>query len=114
MTGIQLKSILYKTGLTQIELAEKMGMSQQNFNKSLMVKDIKTGFLEKLCEVLNVKMSFFYPDDYDRGGGGSSKSAHSATAVGSGNTATTGASDDMVKQLLSQNQQLIDIIKKNL
>lgn len=114
MTGIQLKSILYKTGLTQIELAEKMGMSQQNFNKSLMVKDIKTGFLEKLCAVLNVKMSFFYPDDYDRGGGGSSKSAHSATAVGSGNTATTGASDDMVRQLLSQNQQLIDIIKNNL
>lgn len=114
MTGIQLKSILYKTGLTQIELAEKMGMSQQNFNKSLMVQDVKTGFLEKLCEVLDVKMSFFYPDDYDRGGGGSSKSAHSATAVGSGNTATTGASDDMVRQLLSQNQQLIDIIKNNL
>lgn len=113
MTGVQLKSILFKTGLTQIELAEKMGMSQQNFNKALMVKDVKTGFLERLCEVLDVKMAFFYPDDYDRGGG-SSKSAHSATAVGSGNTATTGASDDMVKQLLSQNQQLIDIIKKNL
>lgn len=113
MTGIQLKSILYKTGLTQIELAEKMGMSQQNFNKSLMVQDVKTGFLEKLCEVLDVKMSFFYPDGYDHDSG-SSKTAHSATAVGSGNTATTGASDDMVKQLLSQNQQLIDIIKKNL
>ena len=113
MTGKQLKGILYTTGLQQIELAEKMGMSQQNFNKALMVKDIKTGFLEKLCEVLNVKMSFFYPDDYDRGGG-SFSSANSATAVGSGNTATTGASDDMVRQLLSQNQQLIDIIKNNL
>lgn len=113
MTGKQLKGILYTTGLQQIELAEKMGMSQQNFNKSLMVQDVKTGFLERLCEVLDVKMSFFYPDDYDCGGG-SSKSAHSATAVGSGNTATTGASDDMVRQLLSQNQQLIDIIKKNL
>lgn len=113
MTGVQLKSILFKTGLTQIELAEKMGMTQQNFNKALMVKDIKTGFLERLCEVLDVKMAFFYPDDYDRGGG-SFSSANSATAVGSGNTATTGASDDMVKQLLSQNQQLIDIIKKNL
>ena len=112
MTGVQLKSILFKTGLTQIELAEKMGMSQQNFNKALMVKDIKTGLLERLCEVLNVKMSFFYPDDYDHDG--SFKSAHSATAVGSGNIATTGASDDMVRQLLSQNQQLIDIIKNNL
>lgn len=113
MTGKQLKGILYTTGLQQIELAEKMGMSQQNFNKSLMVQDVKTGFLEKLCEVLNVKMSFFYPDDYDHNDG-SFKSAHSATAVGLGNIATTGASDDMVRQLLSQNQQLIEIIKNNL
>ena len=113
MTGKQLKGILYTTGLQQIELAEKMGMSQQNFNKSLMVQDVKTGFLEKLCEVLNVKMSFFYPDDYDRGGG-SFESAHSATAVWLGNIATTGASDDMVRKLLSQNQQLIEIIKNNL
>lgn len=113
MTGVQLKSVLFKTGLTQIELAEKMGMSQQNFNKALMVKDIKTGLLERLCEVLDVKMSFFYPDDFDHNDG-SSKSTHSATAVGLGNIATTGASDDMVRQLLSQNQQLIDIIKNNL
>lgn len=113
MTGEQLKRILYVAGIPQNELAKKLGMSHQNLYAALKSQDIKTGFLERLCEVLDVKMSFFYPDDYDRGGG-SSKSAHSATAVGSGNTATTGASDDMVRQLLSQNQQLIDIIKKNL
>lgn len=114
MTGERLKHILYMAGISQTELAEKLGTTQQNLYGALKVQDVKTGFLEKLCEVLEVKMSFFYPDDYDRGGGGSSKSAHSATAVGSGNTATTGASDDMVRQLLSQNQQLIDIIKNNL
>lgn len=113
MTGEQLKRILYVAGIPQNELAKKLGTSQQNLYAALKSQDIKTGFLERLCEVLDVKMAFFYPDDYDRGGG-SFASANSATAVGSGNTATTGASDDMVKQLLSQNQQLIDIIKKNL
>lgn len=113
MTGEQLKRILYTAGIPQTELAKKLGTSQQNLYAVLKSQDIKTGFLERLCEVLDVKMAFFYPDDYDRGGGAFS-SANSATAVGSGNTATTGASDDMVKQLLSQNQQLIDIIKKNL
>ena len=113
MTGEQLKRILYAAGISQTELAEKLGTTQQNLYGALKAQDIKTGLLERLCEVLNVKMSFFYPDDYDHGGG-SSKSAHSATAVGLGNIATTGASDDMVRQLLSQNQQLIDIIKNNL
>lgn len=113
MTGEQLKRILYTAGIPQTELAKKLGTSQQNLYAVLKSQDIKTGLLERLCEVLDVKMSFFYPDDYDHGGG-SSKSAHSATAVGLGNIATTGASDDMVRQLLSQNQQLIDIIKNNL
>lgn len=113
MTGEQVKHILYVAGISQAELAKKLSTSQQNLYAALKSPDIKTGFLERLCEVLDVKMSFFYPDDYDRGGG-SFSSANSATAVGSGNTATSGASDDMVKQLLSQNQQLIDIIKKNL
>lgn len=113
MTGERLKRILYTAGIPQTELAKKLGTSQQNLYAVLKSQDIKTGFLERLCEVLDVKMAFFYPDDYDHDGG-SFSSAHSATAVGSGNTATTGASDDMVRQLLSQNQQLIDIIKKNL
>lgn len=113
MTGERLKHILYAAGISQTELAEKLGTTQQNLYGALKAQDIKTGFLERLCEVLDVKMSFFYPDDYNHGGG-QFNTAHSATAVGSGNTATTGASDEMVRQLLLQNQQLIDIIKNNL
>lgn len=113
MTGERLKHILYVAGISQTELAEKLGTTQQNLYGTLKAQDIKTGFLEKLCEVLDVKMSFFYPDGYDHDSG-SSKTAHSATAIGSGNTATTGTGDDVVKQLLLQNQQLIDIIKNNL
>lgn len=113
MTGEQVKHILYVAGIKQNELAKKLGTSQQNLHAALDKPDIKTGLLERICEALDVKMSFFYPDDFDHNDG-SSQSTHSATAVGLGNIATTGASDDMVRQLLSQNQQLIDIIKNNL
>lgn len=60
MTGEQLKLILLKTGVQLKDLAEKMEMSQQNFSKSLKVSDIKTGFLEKLCLVLDKRIDFFY------------------------------------------------------
>ena len=66
MTGERLKHILYVAGISQTELAEKLGTTQQNLYGALKAQDIKIGFLEKLCEVLNVKMSFFYPDDFDQ------------------------------------------------
>lgn len=60
MTGDELKYILAHTRLQFKDLAAELEMSQQNFSKALKVSDIKTGFLEKLCDVLNVSMDFFY------------------------------------------------------
>ena len=60
MTGDELKYILAHTRLQFKDLASKLEMSQQNFSKALKVSDVKTGFLEKLCDVLDVSMDFFY------------------------------------------------------
>lgn len=60
MTGEDLKMKLYHTGVQFKDLANKLDMTQQNFSKSLKVSDIKTGFLEKLCDALGVKIDFFY------------------------------------------------------
>lgn len=60
MTGEELKYILAHTRLQFKDLAAELEMSQQNFSKALKVSDIKTGFLEKLCDILNVSMDFFY------------------------------------------------------
>lgn len=60
MTGDELKYILAHTRLQFKDLAAELEMSQQNFSKALKVSDVKTGFLEKLCDVLNVSMDFFY------------------------------------------------------
>ncbi len=60
MTGEELKYILAHTRLQFKDLASELDMSQQNFSKALKVSDVKTGFLEKLCDVLDVSMDFFY------------------------------------------------------
>ena len=60
MTGDELKYILAHTRLQFKDLALELEMSQQNFSKALKVSDVKTGFLEKLCDVLDVSMDFFY------------------------------------------------------
>lgn len=62
MTGEILKSILFRNGIQLKDVAEKLDMSQQNFSNALKVADIKTGLLEKLCDVLNVTLEFFYHD----------------------------------------------------
>lgn len=60
MTGNELKNILANSGFQQKDIAEKLQMSQQNFAASLKVRDIKSGFLEQICDSLNVTMEFFY------------------------------------------------------
>ena len=69
MTGEELKKKLFSCGYRVGDLAEKLKMSQQNVSRALAVADIKTGFLENLCDVLGKDMSFFY------GGAAESKSA---------------------------------------
>ena len=60
MTGENLKLILSRSGVQLKDLAEKLEMSQQNFSNSLKVADVKTGLIERLCEVLNVSIDYFY------------------------------------------------------
>ena len=55
-----MKSILSRSGVQLKDLAEKLEMSQQNFSNSLKVADVKTGLIERLCEVLNVSIDYFY------------------------------------------------------
>lgn len=62
MTGEQLKERLIRSGYQLKDVAELLEMSQQNFSKGLKVADVKTGLVEKICQVLNKKIDFFYVD----------------------------------------------------
>lgn len=60
MSGKELKDILASKGIFQKDVAEKLNMTKSGFSQLLQAKDIKTGLLESICRVLNVKLNFFY------------------------------------------------------
>ena len=60
MSGEELKIQLSNQGYTITRLAELLGESQPNISAKLSRDSVKTDFLEKLCDVLNKDMSFFY------------------------------------------------------
>lgn len=60
MSGKELKEKLKETGISQAEIARRLGVIPETIGQALTAKDIKTGFLEDLCRILGVDMSFFY------------------------------------------------------
>lgn len=60
MDGLELKKILIGNGYMLKDIAAKLGMTQPNFSQIIKAQDIKTGTLESICDVLGVKMDFFY------------------------------------------------------
>ena len=60
MSGEELKKKLKSAGISQAEIASRLGVIPQSVGQTLEAKDVKTGFLEDLCRVFNVDMSFFY------------------------------------------------------
>ena len=61
MTGQELKARIAACGISQSEIARRLGMSQQSFNQGLNVPDIRTGLLERIAEVTGKPLSYFYP-----------------------------------------------------
>jgi DNA-binding Xre family transcriptional regulator len=60
MTGQELKNILNKEGYKVSTLSQMLGMSQQNLSRSLSNDSVKTDLLEKICDVIDKDMFFFY------------------------------------------------------
>ena len=60
MSGKELRELLASNGILQKDLAKALNITPGSFSQFLKAKDIKTSLLESLCEVLNVKMDFFY------------------------------------------------------
>lgn len=61
MTGQELKARIAACGISQSEIARRLGMSQQSFNQGLNVPDIRTGLLERIAEATGIPLSYFYP-----------------------------------------------------
>lgn len=65
MTGERLKEILLAHKVSQSEIARQLGLSQQSFSQMLSSSDIKTGLVERIAKVLNVKVAFLYGESSD-------------------------------------------------
>ena len=60
MTGNKLRELLTLGNVSIKGLAEKLNMTQPNLSAQFKVQDVKSGILERICEVLGVTMDFFY------------------------------------------------------
>lgn len=61
MTGKDLKEkLLCTTGLSLADIAAKIGITPQHLNQQLSVLDVKSGFLEKVCEAFGWTMGQLY------------------------------------------------------
>ena len=61
MTGKQLKQILYHTDISFTEISKRLGITPQGLNNNLLVNDVKTGLIERLCDVLDMDITDFIP-----------------------------------------------------
>lgn len=60
MEGKVLKSKIAEINVTQLELAGRLGTTPQSLSSILHAKDVRSGTIEKIAQVLEVPVSFFY------------------------------------------------------
>lgn len=63
MEGKILKKKLLEINKSQKELAGLLGITAQSVNAILSAKDVRSGTIEKIAQVLGVSVSFFYGED---------------------------------------------------
>lgn len=60
MEGKALKNKIAEINVTQLELAGRLGVTPQSLSSILHAKDVRSGTIEKIAQVLGVSVSFFY------------------------------------------------------
>ena len=88
--------------LTVAEVARRLGTSQQNLTCALSKEDIKTGLLERVAEVMEKPLAFFYGEKFST----------VQSAVGDNNTQVGGnyqGSDPAVLELLKMKDEQLTL-----
>ena len=114
MTGKELKTKLSACGVSQSEIARRLDMSQQSFNQSLIVNDVKSGLLERIASAIGVDMSFFYPTDGSgvsiAGSNNTSGNNNAVCNVTMGDAAVLQERVTMLEKLLEEKERLIKVL----
>ena len=109
MKGTDLKEKLEKLGFSKVYIAKKMNTIPQSVNGWFLAEDVKTGTLEKLSEVLNIPISYFYGESF--GAVSSVAGNNNATATGNNNTVSN-SDDRLITLLVNKDEQLMLAMKQ--
>ena len=60
MNGINLKKGINEKGVSLSELSKSLGITPQALNSILKANDVRSGTIEKICDVLDVDINYFY------------------------------------------------------
>ena len=102
MKGQELKEILRKEGIILLQLAEDLGMSQQNLSAAFTRDDIKSGLIEKIAKSIGKPVGFFYGEGLSQSVTGN----NNTQVAGNANNVNTG--DGAVLELLKmKDEQLL-------
>ncbi|MCD8305737.1 MAG: helix-turn-helix transcriptional regulator [Prevotella sp.] len=126
MRGDVVKKKIAALGKSQKEMALLLGVSPQSVFKILNSSDIRTGTLEKMCEVLDVPVSYFYedrvvPSKVVQGSGNQSiVDNHSSLGVLNQTLADSKLLDELAahrrltETVIEQNERLITLLEKTI
>ena len=103
MKGSDLKSRLLACGYSITFIANKLGVLPQNMNSWFTSNDVRTGTIERLAEVLNLPISYFYGET---DGPTSSVSGNNNTTATGNNNTVSGSDDRLLTLLLNKDEQL--------
>ena len=116
MTGKELSDWIRRRGIKQIEIAERLGMSQPTFSAVTRSPDVKSGILERIAAALGCKVSELYGEAPS---GNVNASGDNSTAVGGNYSQVNSAKliDEVAAQrrltetAMEQNSRLLRIIE---
>lgn len=112
MEGKVLKRKIAEINVTQLDLANKLGVTPQSLSSILHAKDVRSGTIERIAQVLNVPVSFFFGDEIKNNAVASGNKT--VAAINSNVSSTTAAVlEERVKALetlVAEKERLIKVL----
>lgn len=112
MEGKVLKRKMMELNKTQKELSELLGITAQSVNAILSAKDVRSGTIERIAQVLNVPIGFFFGDEFKNNAVASGNK--SVAAINSNvSSPTTAVLEERVKALetlVAEKERLIKVL----
>ena len=103
MKGSDLKEFLRKEGVIFSQLADDLGMSQQNLSAVFTRDDVKSGLLERLAGILNKPVGYFYGE---ASGSAQVISGNNNTQVAGEGASVVGSDSRLIGLLETKEEQL--------